>query len=192
MTLIDRYLPRYQFSERHEITIAATPARILDTILSRDMLGEDRIVRAMMALRSAPSVIWQRFHPTNKPTMTSFGMHRFTPLGRDGDREIASGLAGRFWRPDGGLHTFPEKDAFERAEAFLRFTAPGTAKLVFNLVCEPFGTMTRLVTETRVFCPDARSRILFTPYWLAIRLGSGFIRKRYLRAIKRAAESETT
>jgi hypothetical protein len=188
MTLIDKFLPRYQFAERHCIDIDASPDRILDIVVTRDMLAEDPIVRAMLALRSAPAAIWQKFRPAKTTTITTFGMNRFTALGRDGNREVAAGLAGRFWRPDGGLHVFTEENAFARAEAFRNFAEPGTAKLVFNLACEPHGKTTRLTTETRVFCPDARSRILFTPYWLAIRLGSGYIRKRYLRAVKRSAE----
>ncbi|MGU7783560.1 hypothetical protein [Burkholderia sp. PU8-34] len=44
-----------------------------------------------------------------------------------------------------------------------------------------------LRTATFVHCPTARTRILFTPYWLAIRLASGWIRRRTLDAIERAA-----
>lgn len=147
----------------------------------RDILGDDPIVRAMMALRAAPSALWQRLRPAAQPIMTSFGRHSFTPLGHD-EKEIVSGLVGRFWQPDGGLRQITDTDAF------VKFCEHGTAKLAMNFLFLPEANGTRLVTETRVFCPDSRSQILFTPYWLAIRLGSGFIRKRYLRAIKREAE----
>lgn len=43
-----------------------------------------------------------------------------------------------------------------------------------------------LRTETFVHCPSARTRRLFTPYWLAIRLGSGWIRRRTLTAVEAA------
>ncbi|HEX2594249.1 MAG TPA: hypothetical protein VHL34_22295 [Rhizomicrobium sp.] len=189
MTLLDAFLPVFQFRERHSVVIAATPARIFEALSARDLLGDDRIVRAMLAVRSAPAVLWQKLRAAPPPANASFGMHSFVPLGRDGDREMASGLAGRFWRPDGGLHVFGESDAVARAEAFRRFAEPGVAKLVLGFACVPDGPNTVLSTETRVCCPDLHSRVLFTPYWYAIRLGSGFIRMRMLRAVKRVVES---
>ena len=44
-------------------------------------------------------------------------------------------------------------------------------------------------TETRVHATDAAARHRFAPYWTVIRPGSGFIRRMWLRAIKRRAES---
>lgn len=46
----------------------------------------------------------------------------------------------------------------------------------------------RLSTETRVYAPQTRARIAFGLYWLLIRPGSGFIRRMWLRAIKKRAE----
>jgi len=46
----------------------------------------------------------------------------------------------------------------------------------------------RLTTETRVFARTPAARARFALYWLAIRAGSGFIRRMWLRAIKRRAE----
>ena len=46
----------------------------------------------------------------------------------------------------------------------------------------------RLTTETRVFARTPAARAKFALYWLAIRAGSGFIRRMWLRAIKRRAE----
>lgn len=50
-----------------------------------------------------------------------------------------------------------------------------------------FGS-SRLTTETRVFAATPKARAKFALYWLAIRAGSGFIRRMWLRAIKRRAE----
>lgn len=189
MSLIDEFLPHYQFVERHATLVRADPARIFDIVLTRDVLREDSFVRAMLTLRALPSALWQRIRATQRPTITTFGMQNFTSLGRDGNREILYGLIGRFWRLDGGLHVLVQQDPIAQVEEFRSFTAPGFAKLVFNLSCEPGGSeATRLSTETRVSCPDFRTRMLFAPYWYAIRLGSGFIRRRLLRAVKLAAE----
>ena len=45
-----------------------------------------------------------------------------------------------------------------------------------------------LSTETRVHAKTPRARRRFGLYWLAIRAGIGFIRRMWLRAIRRHAE----
>jgi hypothetical protein len=46
-----------------------------------------------------------------------------------------------------------------------------------------------LSTETRVFAKTAAARRKFALYWFFIRPGSGFIRRMWLRAIKKRAEA---
>jgi hypothetical protein len=53
---------------------------------------------------------------------------------------------------------------------------------------DPIGTL--LTTETRVFCPDPYSLVRFAPYWVLIRIPSGLIRRRTLRAIRTAVEKK--
>jgi hypothetical protein len=43
-----------------------------------------------------------------------------------------------------------------------------------------------LQTETFVYCPSRSTMLMFTPYWLAIRLASGWIRRRTLNAIEKS------
>jgi hypothetical protein len=45
-----------------------------------------------------------------------------------------------------------------------------------------------LSTETRVFAGTAKARRIFAVYWFVIRLGSGLIRRMWLRAIRKRAE----
>jgi len=96
------------------------------------------------------------------------------------------GLVGRFWEiwsGDFGLV------AVARPDEFLACNTPRTAKLVIGFSAEPVGAETVLTTETRVYCPDRYSLIMFTPYWLAIRPVSGLLRRRALGAIKQIAEA---
>jgi hypothetical protein len=58
-----------------------------------------------------------------------------------------------------------------------------------DFVLVPDGDGTLLTTETRVRATDARSRALFSLYWLAIRIGSGLIRRDLLRAAAQRAEA---
>ena len=74
-------------------------------------------------------------------------------------------------------------------EQFKGLAAPGVAKAVMSFRIEPDGEGTWLVsTETRVHATDASARRRFARYWFLIRPGSGFIRRMWLRAIKRRAE----
>jgi hypothetical protein len=72
------------------------------------------------------------------------------------------------------------------------------AEIVYALTRPPRGLEIRLgfrfdgetlSTETRVWAADPPARRRFRLYWLAIRPFSGLIRRLWLRAIKRRAES---
>ena len=174
MPLIDNHLPRFQFSERHWTRVRASPDEVIRAVVALDR-PSDRLTDFLMALRTVPSRLLGR----DAPRVGTLG---FTPLGWDEKNETLAGLVGRFWQLDGGL--VPIADA----EAFARFAEPGTPKLVvgYRATPDPMGTL--LTTETRVFCPDRASLLRFAPYWMLIRLPSGLIRRRALRAIKAAAE----
>jgi hypothetical protein len=176
-TLLDTYLPDYQFSERHTATIRAEPRAVLDAVADYDFT-QDRFNALLMSLRSMPGRGLSRFLARNLAMPKNFNAQSFVPLGRDGDREIASGLIGRFWRLDGGLVPIANADAFRV------YAEPGVPKLVMNFRADTQASGTRLSTETRVYCPDQLSRLCFTPYWYAIRLGSGLIRHRMLAGIR--------
>lgn len=183
MTLIDQFLPHYQFCEKHQLPTNAEPAALLDAAL-RPEISDDPWARRFIQLRELPDRVWGtlggRSGLHRKP---AFGIHNFTPLGRDGDQEVAVGLVGKFWQADyGQIH-------IASADAFTRFSEPGVAKLVLNFSTEAAGNRrTWLRTETRVFCNDQASLRRFTPYWWLIRLVSGLIRKRLLVRIRDAAE----
>ena len=174
MSLIDQHLPRYHFSERHRTRVRASPDEVIHALVALES-APDRLKDFLMALRTLPSRLLGR----EAPRVGALG---FTPLDCDAKSETLAGLVGRFWQLDGGL--VPIADA----EAFACFAEPGTPKLVigYRATPDPLGTL--LTTETRVFCPDRASRLKFAPYWMLIRLPSGLIRRRTLRAIKAAAE----
>jgi hypothetical protein len=181
MSLMDRFLPQHQFSERHQTTVRCAPAKLLDVIQDfrppRDRVGE-----MAMLIRQLPAMLMYWLAPSRMPRPQPVTPATFIPLARDGDREIVGGLVGRFWRPDFGLL------AVNSPAEFLACNPPKTAKLVLGFLAEPVGETTLLMTETRVYCPDRYSLIAFTPYWLVIRPVSGLLRRRALDAIKRIAE----
>ncbi len=57
-----------------------------------------------------------------------------------------------------------------------------------DFVALPDGSGCVLATETRVYATTARARRLFRLYWLVVGPFSGLVRRRWLRAIARAAQ----
>ncbi len=183
LRLADRYLPVFQFSEKHGIaSVKASAAAILAAAKNYDD-RRDRVVNVLQAIREVPARLAAALGGKNAlADRPRFGLADFFQLEETGN-EIAFGLIGRFWKLDYGLVRI--RDAGE----FLNYATPGYGKLVMVWSVLPAaGGSQQLLTETRVFCPDRRSRFLFSLYWIAIRLASGWIRMRILRQLKQDAE----
>ncbi|OJA68245.1 hypothetical protein BGV71_30015 [Burkholderia ubonensis] len=173
------FIPSFGFHEVHQSRpIAADARRIIAAVTSLDMRA-DPIVDALLTVREFPSTVIGALR-NESARRERFGFDTFTPLQRD-DRSLSLGLVGRFWRLDLGVRTIDD------AAAFMRHADPRDAKLVLRFeVVECGHGAHALRTETFVHCPTARTRLLFTPYWLAIRLASGWIRRRTLAAVETA------
>ena len=89
MSLIDQFLPRFQFHEKHQLLTRADPAAMLDAAL-RPEVSDDPWTRRFIQLRELPDRVWGALGGSSglrhRP---AFGMHNFTRLGRDTEREIA-------------------------------------------------------------------------------------------------------
>lgn len=182
MSLLHAFLPEHQFSEQHHIRIDAAPDRVLDMV-SRLDIHDFPLAQLFLSLRAIPARIAAAVgKPSARRIDAGFGLSSFIALGRDGDREFALGLVGRFWQSAGGLIDV-------EASAFRAFSEPEIAKLVMTFVAEPDGAGTLLTTRTCVHCSDQASRRRFTPYWLLIRLPSGLIRRMVLQRVKQLAEA---
>lgn len=183
MSLIDDFVPDYQFSERHARRIAADPVRIIDAVATYQP-EVDPFFKAMIGLREMPTRALRRVTRKGGDLPAPFGLHNFTLLSRRDD-QLIYGLIGQFWKADYGLR------AVANGESFAAFDEEDTAKLVlgFSALREEDGT-TRLCTETRVFCPDRATRLKFTPYWFLVRPVSGLIRRRILSSIKKRSEKD--
>jgi len=160
-------LPVYHHVERHEIRVAASPERALAA--AREARLDDvplvRLLFKLRGLRSAPKgPIWE--------ALLAEG---FQPMGDD-----TVVLVGRPWSPKGGTR---------RVEDFVAFAEPGYAKMAMDLRAVPEADGSRLETETRVYLTDASARRRFRAYWLVVRPFSGLVRRSWLKAAKRRAES---
>jgi hypothetical protein len=176
MALANDFLPSFEFSERHEGNVDAPASRVF-AVIPTLTATDDPIVRALLAIREAPARL------TGKISSRPFGMHRFTLLAQD-ENEMVFGLCGRFWKADFAIAPIPDGAAFKN------FNETGVPKLVMSFrMRETDQGRPRLVTETRVHCPDPQAKRAFTPYWLAIRAASGLIRRRMLSTVARLANS---
>lgn len=184
LSALDEVLPVYRFRERHERSIAAPPERVWSALLSitpRDL----PLSRLLMGIRSVPSWLSRRrggFGATSRPVIDLFIAGGFRKLRDDPPHVIVAGAAMQPWRLVPG-----EVVDVRDLAGFRGFKQPGFVLAAVSFELVPVNGGTRLSTETRVQPTDARAGRAFLPYWVAIRAGSGLIRRDMLRAIARRA-----
>jgi len=174
---IPAFLPQFQFHEKHQTVIKThSPEKILPLIANFD-IQQDTVIRLLMSVRQLP----QKFLGSKKSqAVSSFALDSFTLLEHSAS-ELCYGLRGQFWRSDFGLENVPDTDAY------LSPMMPGSAKLLMRYRIKKVNEgQHELQTETFIYCPDRATHLKMTAYWLAIRAGSGWIRRRTLRAVKSA------
>ncbi|MCZ4099992.1 hypothetical protein C8250_038565 [Streptomyces sp. So13.3] len=172
---LDRLLPVHDFRSCFTRHIAADPATVWRALL--DVTAEELPVsRRLMLLRTTGR------NRLKGPFLDTFP----TPtLSTVEGAELVKGMVAKFWRLRPPSAPIEPGDA----DAFARFAEPGWAKAAMSLRVVPDGDATVVSFETRVRATDARSRRIFRPYWLFIRLGgAAFIRLEVLRAVARRAE----
>jgi hypothetical protein len=168
--LLDELLPEFHARERHAIAVAATPGRVFEAVRAVT-LTEMSVVHLLVRLRGIGAA-------ADRPLLAQM-QRGLPPLAEEPDRELVLAGIGQPWKL--------RRAQSPKAE-FREFAAPGFAKMALNFRFD--GGV--LSTETRVFLTDRASRRRFRAYWLVIRPFSGFTRRRWLRAVKRRAESQAS
>lgn len=182
---LDQYLPRYHFSEIHSIRIKASVQQVFQRIYQFDN-STSKIIKVLVKIRNSYGLLCAK---DEQGAQLQLGKLKefaaktgFIGLVESKNREILFGGVGQFWKPKGDFirNLSPQE--------FLSFNTPNYCKIVWNffLVPNPDGTTT-LSTETRICCLG-RAKLFFSPYWLIVRLFSGWIRREMLQAIKEQAE----
>jgi hypothetical protein len=181
--LIDRFLPKYDEIEHHEVQIDAPPEGAYRAVKELD-LARSPIVLALLAVRGIPSLFTGAVKPKRRLGLDEILESGFVVLGEEPGRELVLGIVGKFWQISSGVHRIDPGE-------FTVFDRPGFAKAVWNfLVSERRGGGSTVVTETRVLCTDADARRKFGWYWRLIGPFSALIRRALLGQIKRDAESQ--
>ena len=182
MARLDEFAPEHQFHEVHGIRIRAPRSRVYRAI-KEVTAGEIALFRALTWIRrlgcKGPESILDP--PPGEPVLSVATRTGFILLADDREEEVVVGAV--VLAPPGAKRP-------RTAEQFKQVAGPGFAKAAMNFRVEDAGDGTCLVsTETRVHATDAPARRKFGRYWALIRPGSGFLRRMWLRAIKRRAES---
>lgn len=186
MATLDELMPAFRHRERHSRTIGAPPEVVWNAMLAVTA-SELPLSRLLMGIRSLPQRVAGRRDSFNagaaRPVIETFLESGFRTLAEERPRLLVVGAAMQPWRLVGGQVA----DVVDAA-GFRAFDRPGFVLAVLSLELEPIAGRTRLSTETRVRPTDRQAARAFLPYWLAIRLGSGLIRRDLLRAVAARAE----
>jgi len=185
-TLVDRYMPFYDFSVVRETKVEASPARAFEAILEAN-LATDPLVNALTRLRILPEQLLRRLHGQSAAkiaTKVTFGdllrseEGPFHLLEVDEGHELLAGAIGQFWKP---VITWREVDPTH----FARFDEPGFARLAISLRVVPTDDgQSRLVYEARTAATDELARRRFKVYWTLIGRFAGLVMGRGLAAIR--------
>ena len=176
-TALDRWLPRWDVGRRHALDVLASGGVVWDA-LERHRFARSGIARFLMALRGYGRRVTSGNSLSFSQSAACFG---FVELERVPERELVLGLAGRFWRADGGLRKLSR-------EEFPAFEEDGAAKAVWNIQLSARGPCeTELSTETRVLCFGPAARRKFLLYWTVIEPFSALTRVSLLEGVRKEA-----
>ncbi|MEU4572636.1 hypothetical protein ACBI99_16715 [Nonomuraea sp. ATR24] len=174
-TLAHRLMPAPDAAERHSIVIDAPPSRVWEAI-GNVKATDLRLAKPLFAARNLLSRVRNGHAQRDIPD--------FIPLAEDPGREVVQGVIGQWWR----LGRAQNVGSVDGLDAFRAFDRPGYAKATFSFLLKDAGDgRTRLVTETRIQATSPDARRAFLRYWGVIRLGSGFVRRVMLAAVRARA-----
>jgi hypothetical protein len=181
---LDRFIPRFEVAEQHEIAVAAPAAATYDAAYHLD-LQRSRIVRTIFRGRE----LLMRSHAPKPKAQPEFLQEALSigwgVLAEEPGRLLVLGAVTKPWEADVKFIALPPDE-------FAAFNEPGYAKIVWTLDVQPVTESTsRFRTETRVTTTDAESRKRFRRYWSFMSPGIRLIRREILRLVKAEAERRT-
>jgi hypothetical protein len=176
MTMLDHFLPTYDFAERHSAVVAAP---------------RDAVRRATEEWQPTDSLLWRALLRMRGLGSPKGGLRQWAEsMGflclADGEEEIVYAQAGRFW----SLNERAALVSPRTPEELLALDDPRVAVAAMSVRMEPLAPdRTRVVTETRIRALGPHARRRFRLYWLLIRPFSGLLRRSMLAGIKKRAEA---
>jgi hypothetical protein len=183
-TRLDEFAPIYQFHERHTTVVEASRERVyaaVKTVEPDEILGFRTLTWMRRLGRQGAENILNP--PAHQPILETAVRTGFIPLADDREREVVFGLVMTPLLPV----SKPTPETYKKLDRPLTMTA------TMNFRIEPIDAYhCRLTTETRMYSRDIDAQRLFAMYWRLIYPGSAMIRRMWLRAIRKRAESPDT
>jgi hypothetical protein len=177
---LDRFLPKADVRERHEILVHAPPDLVLDTAKAID-LSSIPAVRAIFGLREWMMGGRRAPRPPRGLVEETLGLG-WGVLEDEKGRRFCAGAVCQPWLADVAFQALSPGE-------FLPYAKPGRVKIAWTLEVEPLdGGRTRFATETRAVATDLEARARFRWYWRFVRPGIVLIRRLMLRSLRREAE----
>ncbi len=178
--LLDRFMPKYEVGERHQIRVAA-PAPLTWQAASNLDLGRSPLVRAIFhgreLLMGARPVARTKRRFLDEVQALGWGV-----LADEPGHRMIFGAATRPWEAEVRFRAL-------EPETFAAFAEPGYAKIAWTIAVEPRGSALSVFrTETRVATTDPDSRRRFRRYWSVFSPGILLIRYEMLRVVRADAE----
>jgi hypothetical protein len=173
MILIEQVMPDYDRRELHHRETSASSSALWEAV--HELRVKELIaMRVLMGIRT----LGRGVGDGGLTVLAGFEQMGFRKIAETPGRELVVAGIGRFWTPSGGLRRVRGR------EHFTDFREPGYAKVAFNF---RLGDG-ELSTETRIGATDQHARRRFGLYWLAVRPGSGLIRRGWLGSIEKRAQ----
>ena len=186
-TQLDQYVPVYQFNEIHTVRVHASREQVYRAIKSvpaDEILFFQTLTRIRRLGRPGAEGILNA--PEHQPLLDVATRTSFLLLAEETNHEIVAGTlvaAPPGWKRSNRL----------TPEDFKTLREPGFAVAALNFLVEDAGPGDCIVTtETRVYATSASARRRFAAYWRVIYPGSALIRRMWLRAIVKRAESSSS
>lgn len=180
-THLDELTPVYQFHELHSAAVSAPCASVYEavkTVEPDEILGFRTLTWIRrFGRRGGVNILHP---PAHQPILQTALRTGFVPLVDDPEREVVVGLVmsplRMGWRPT--------------PEEFRKADGPLLVKATMNFRMDPIdANHCTLTTETRMYGTDKEALKLVAMYWRVIYPGSAFIRRMWLRGIRKRAES---
>lgn len=186
--LIDRFLPTFDATAVHEVSVHASPDAAYSAIRGANI--SDPVIDFLFFIRELPLRVVRTLRRGSRPpnphrvtfgNMATGERGGWTVLAEEVGRELVIGSVGRFWRNDYGGRTV-------NAETFIPFHEPGYAKLALGFAVRRAGSGSIVRYEARTATTDESARRKFAIYWLLIAPGVRLVMRRALKRIKEEAE----
>lgn len=178
--LLDRFMPKYEVREYHEVRVAAPVDIAFEAARAMD-INRSPIVRGIfrarqLALRGEEAVA------PSRPLLDETLALGWAVLAEEPGREIVMGAVTQPWLANVRFEGLSPNE-------FAAFDRPAYVKIAFTLAASPVDAGSSIVrSETRVATTDAYARERFRRYWTLVSPGVRVIRLESMRLVRADAE----